>query len=138
MLHLSNDLRDEILEAADSAFPHECCGMIEGASADLTWRAHAIHRARNVAEDAANHFLIDPQLQFDLLRKLRGSERRIIGCFHSHPNGLTAPSADDRAKAIEPNFLWLIAAGVKPGGFALNAYVFAEDAGHFVPLNLCP
>ena len=138
MLHLSQDLRDEILDAASAAFPMECCGLIEGVCTKGTWHALAVHKAKNLAEDSANHFLVDPQLHFELLRSLRGSERRIIGCFHSHPNGLSAPSSDDRATAIEPNFVWLIAFGEKADAFGLSAYVFDNAAGEFVSLNLCP
>lgn len=138
MLHLSQDLRDEILDAASTAFPDECCGLIEGFSKAGAWHAVAVHRARNLAMDPSNHFLVDPQVHFDLLRSLRGSERRIIGCFHSHPNGLSVPSANDRAMAIEPNFVWLIASGEKADVFVLSAYVFDDRAGDFSPLNLYP
>ena len=137
MIHLSQNLRDDILDAASAAFPMECCGLIEGVFTTDTWHALAVHKAKNLAEDSANHFLVDPQAHFELLRSLRGSERRIIGCFHSHPNGLSVPSADDRAKAIEPNFVWLIASGEKAGAFGLSAYVFDKCAGDFTPLILC-
>jgi len=129
-------LRDQIISAASAAFPLECCGLIDGVATGDAWHAHAIHQAKNLAKDPADHFLVDPQTHFELLRGLRGSERRIIGCFHSHPNGLATPSADDRAKAIEQDFVWLIASGAKMGTFDLHAYVFAEAAGGFVPLEL--
>jgi proteasome lid subunit RPN8/RPN11 len=137
MLHLSQTLRDEILDAAGAAFPMECCGLIEGVCTTDMWRAIAVHRTRNLADDPTHYFLVDPQAHFELLRSLRGSERRIIGCFHSHPNGLSVPSANDRAKAIEPDFVWLIVFGEKAGSFGLNAYVFDKRAGDFVALRLC-
>lgn len=136
VLHLSQDLRDEIIDAARAAFPLECCGLIEGVYTTGAWHALAIHNARNLAEDPANHFLVDPQTHFELLRNLRGSERRIIGCFHSHPNGRAAPSAADRSEAIEHDFVWLIASGEKADAFDLNAYVFANITDGFVPLTL--
>ncbi len=138
MLHLSQELREEIQFAANAAFPDECCGLIEGFSTADTWHAVAVHRARNLAENPAVRFLVDPQLHFELLRRLRGTERRIIGCFHSHPNGLSAPSENDRAMAIEPNFVWLIAAGTSAEQFSLNAFVFDERSRDFVPLDLSP
>jgi proteasome lid subunit RPN8/RPN11 len=137
-LHLSENLCDQIIEAARAAYPLECCGLIEGAAAKGSWYAHAIHHGKNLAEDPETHFLIDPQMHFELLRRLRGSERCIIGCFHSHPNGLSTPSADDRAKAIEVDFVWLIASRDRAGFFGLSAYVFSETAGDFAALRLCP
>lgn len=118
-----------MLGSAGRAFPLECCGLIEGIRIEGGWRVTALHEAANVAEDPARRFLIDPQVQFDLIRTLRGRETRIIGCFHSHPVGPAEPSATDRAQALEDDFLWLIAGGSADSGFTLQAYVFSEESG---------
>ena len=128
VLHLPDELAAAVLKAAARAHPNEACGLIEGIETKDGWRALAIHEAANVADDPARRFLIDPEVQFALLRKLRGSEKRIIGCFHSHPNGRAEPSATDRANAYESDFLYLIAAGTNDL-FTLKAYLFDEPAG---------
>ena len=129
MLHLSDELAAQMLGAAARAFPLECCGLIEGIRVDGGWRAAALHEAANLADEPSRRFLIDPQMQFDLMRRLRKSENCIIGCFHSHPGGPPEPSATDRAGAYEDDFLWLIAGGSAQSGFTLQAYVFSEEAG---------
>ena len=129
VLHLSDALAAQMLGAAARAFPLECCGLLEGTRIESGWRAAALHESANLAEDPARRFLIDPQTQFDLERTLRTSANRIIGCFHSHPDGHPSPSATDRAGAYEDDFLWLIAAGSAQTGFTLQAYVFSEEAG---------
>jgi proteasome lid subunit RPN8/RPN11 len=128
-LYLSDELAAQMLGAAARAFPLECCGLIEGVRMEGGWRVTALHEAANMAEDPARRFLIDPQRQFDLMRALRASETRIIGCFHSHPAGPAEPSAADRAQALEHDFLWLIAGGSAESGFTLQAYVFTEQSG---------
>ena len=128
-LFLSDELAAQMLGAAARAFPRECCGLIEGTRTQGGWRVTALHETANLAEDPSRHFLIDPQSQFDLMRALRASETRIIGCFHSHPTGPAEPSATDRAQAFEDDFLWLIAGGSVDSGFTLQAYVFTEEAG---------
>ena len=133
-LHLPDELAARVLLAASRAFPNECCGLIEGTDAPDGWRALAIHEAKNIAEDPERRFLIDPQAQFDLIRRLRDTNTRIIGCFHSHPNGDPAPSAADRAEAYESDFLYLIAAGTADM-FTLKAYLFTEPAG-FSPVTI--
>jgi desampylase len=133
-LHLPDDLAARVLLAASRAYPNECCGLIEGVVTPDGWRALDIHEAANLAENPKRRFLIDPQVQFDLMRALRQSERRIIGCFHSHPDGEPAPSAADRAEAYERDFLYLIAAGVS-GLFRLKAYLFTDPTG-FSPLTI--
>ena len=135
VLHIAKHLSDLILAAARDAFPNECCGLIEGVAQDEGWRALALHPARNLASNPEAEFLVDPQTQFDLLHRLRGTERRIIGCFHSHPNGDAAPSDTDRAGALEPDFVWVIAAGNPQCGFALNAFLVGP-VNEFLPLAL--
>jgi proteasome lid subunit RPN8/RPN11 len=128
-LHLSDELAAQMLGAAALAFPLECCGLIEGIRIEGGWRVTALHEAANVAEDPERRFLIDPQRQFELMRALRTGETRIIGCFHSHPEGPPEPSATDRSEAFEDDFLWLIAGGSAESGFTLQAYLFTEDSG---------
>jgi proteasome lid subunit RPN8/RPN11 len=60
---------------------------------------------------------------------LRGKDTRIIGCFHSHPDGVAEPSATDRADAYEADFLYLIAAGAPMQAFTLRAYLFDAADG---------
>jgi proteasome lid subunit RPN8/RPN11 len=123
-LLLPEALRAQILEAAKRAHPSECCGLIEGVADENGWSALALHETNNLAGDPSRRFLIDPELQFRLLRRLRGSGRSVIGCFHSHPGGTASPSEQDREEAGEDGFLWLVAAGTPEGGYDLRAHVF--------------
>jgi proteasome lid subunit RPN8/RPN11 len=134
ILHLPDELAARVLQAASRAYPNECCGLIEGVDAPDGWRALDIHKAKNIAENPTRRFLIDPQAQFDLMRRLRDTNSRIIGCFHSHPDGRAEPSAADRAEAYETDFLYLIAAG-SPEFFTLKAHLFTGPVG-FVPLAI--
>ena len=135
VLYLSDELAAQMLGAAARAFPLECCGLIEGMRVESGWRAAALHQSANLAEDPARRFLIDPQRQFDLMRALREGETRIIGCFHSHPNGSPEPSATDRANGLESDFLWLIAGGSPEGGFTLKAYLVWDEGSCEVVLR---
>jgi proteasome lid subunit RPN8/RPN11 len=132
VLFFPDTQHEQLTAEARAAFPLECCGLIEGAATPEGWRVSALHRSKNLAADPAQNFQIDPQVQFDLLRRLRGTERAIIGCYHSHPSGLGAPSDRDRAEAIDDGFVWLIA-----GKGEWKAYVFDADARDFVPLKVC-
>lgn len=81
-------------------------------------------------------FLIDPRVQFKLLRKFRGSDVGIIGCFHSHPDGAAAPSPTDLAQALEDDFVWLVLGGNPRSGFAIGAYVYEAERKAFETLIL--
>ena len=109
VLVLPDLLRTQLMTEARKAFPCECCGLVEGTISGSHARATALHAARNLAVEP-DRFEIDPEVQFTLLRGLRGTARQIIGCYHSHPNGRPEPSERDLAAASEDGFLWLIAA----------------------------
>jgi proteasome lid subunit RPN8/RPN11 len=119
---LPERLRAQILAEAHAAAPRECCGLVlgrrEGVDAVL---AAALHPARNVAV-AADRFEIAPEDHFRALRAAREAGQAVIGCYHSHPNGVAQPSAHDVAGAGEDNFLWLIAT---PAG-TLAAFVYRD------------
>lgn len=117
-------LRGQILREARQASPQECCGLVEGARAADGFRITALHPARNLA-GAPDRFEIDPRDQFAAHKCARARGSAIVGCYHSHPNGRTEPSAADLAGAGEENFLWLIASDE-------SLAVFVYSGGRFV------
>ena len=112
MLRLPSALHAQILAEARGAFPNECCGLIEGERMGEAVRVTALHATANLAPDPARGFEIDAAAHIRLRCALRGTPREVVGCYHSHPNGLAGASATDRARNrdAEPEFLWLIAA----------------------------
>jgi proteasome lid subunit RPN8/RPN11 len=118
-LVLPISLQEQIAQEARAEFPHECCGLIEGERDGDTFQATTLHPACNLATEN-DRFEIDPAEQFRLMRKLRGTGRDIIGCYHSHPNGKAEPSARDGES--EDGFLWLIAALDDAGTVSLSAH----------------
>ena len=132
-LVLAPRLCAQIAEAARTAFPRECCGLIEGVRDGDTVRVGALHATRNIA-GPDNRFEIDPAEHFALLRKARGTARAIVGCYHSHPNGVSEPSALDRKMCGETGFIWLVI-GVSATA-TLVPRAFCDDGLRFVPLEL--
>ena len=126
-LHLPNALRDTIAAQARAAFPNECCGLIEGTSEGASAHATAVHPMSNLA-DTPDRFEIDPAEQIKLMRELRGAGRKIIGCYHSHPNGRAEPSQTDLKSAFDEEFLWLIAALGPEKEAELSAFILRDGA----------
>ena len=106
IVELSNSQSDIITLESEKAFPRECCGLLIGSGENPVIVSRVVI-AENLA-DSSNRFLIDPQCQFEWLRKLRGSDERIVGLYHSHPNGRVDPSPHDAEMAIEQGQIWLI------------------------------
>ena len=114
MIILTAAQLSEIESAAEAAYPAECCGLLVGQDDDDgTVRVSRIVASRNLrADDRNDRFEIDPQVQFDLMRALRGTDERIVGHHHSHPNHPARPSETDASKIFDAELIWIITAVV--------------------------
>jgi proteasome lid subunit RPN8/RPN11 len=108
-LILSKAQDADLRAAALKAYPRECCGLLVGHGAAEVIVTGVIPAA-NLADDPAQRFLIDPQVQFDQLRALRAGPERIVGHYHSHPDGRAELSRHDRAMADDPEAVWVVMA----------------------------
>ena len=86
----------------------------------------------NVAADPARTFSIDPQAQFDQLRAARDAGLRVIGHYHSHPNGGAMPSSHDLAMAYDPHAIWVVLAAFPGGASAPKAFRHPAGSDGFV------
>jgi proteasome lid subunit RPN8/RPN11 len=116
----------EMLAHARDESPNECCGLLVG-------RRGAVERsvrARNL-ELGPTRYLIDPQDHFTAMKDARGEGRQVVGAYHSHPSGGTAPSPSDIAEASGgPDFLYVIvspASGRVGGYFVKNGDVIVAE-----------
>lgn len=122
-------LLDEIRARADAS-DEEVCGLLLGRS-DRVTRARP---CRNVAADPGRSFEIDPAQLIAALRAERDGGPRVVGCYHSHPSGSSAPSFRDAAGAAPNGWLWLIVARDRIGLW--RAVPAGERHGRFDPLPL--
>jgi proteasome lid subunit RPN8/RPN11 len=86
-------VEDVVAHARDSR-PHECCGLLLGQGDHIVTTI----RARNIAEQPAVRFLIDPKDQIAARRTARDQQLDIVGFYHSHPHSRAHPSATDLAE----------------------------------------
>jgi proteasome lid subunit RPN8/RPN11 len=128
-------LHAQLENAARAAFPRECCGLVEGSISGSIANAAALHPTRNLSAEA-DRFEIDPAVHFNLLRRLREAQQQIIGCYHSHPNGRSEPSARDRVGAAEAGFLWLIAALDADRSKRPRIAAFVSTGGAFADVHI--
>ncbi len=102
---------DAIVEHARDDAPDECCGLLVGSGEriDEAVRTPSVERS-------PTRYQVDPSAHIALIKRLRGSERAIVGAYHSHPQRPAVPSASDIAEAYYPEFVYVIVslAGVEP------------------------
>jgi [CysO sulfur-carrier protein]-S-L-cysteine hydrolase len=108
-LHLSASQAEALRRAATEAYPQECCGFLTGVGESHITISDVLPTV-NVAAEPCRTFAIDPQAHFDLLRATRGTRKRVVGHYHSHPDGGPVPSPRDLDKAYDPKMIWVVIA----------------------------
>ncbi len=138
-LHLSAYQADILRQAAAAAYPHECCGLLvgEGESAIVITE---IVPTTNTADDPRRGFSINPQAQFDLLRRVRAGRGRVVGHYHSHPDGRAIPSSHDLAMAYDPEAIWVVMAASAGTASQPKAFRHTHDIDGFaeIPVAISP
>lgn len=127
---ISSEALDFLLITAAASPDREVCGLLLGEEN----RIFAVVPCANVSPEPWQRFEIDPAALIAAHRSARGGGPAVIGHYHSHPNGLAAPSPRDAADAAPDGTIWLIV-----GGGAVTAWravAAGRRHGRFDPLTL--
>lgn len=122
VIELPADVRAEIVAHAQREAPNECCGLLIGANA----RIESSVAVANVDPRPRQRFTVDPAAHIALNRRLRGSGRAVMGCYHSHPASPARPSPSDIAEATADDFVWLVVSLLPPSP---SIAAFAIESG---------
>lgn len=148
MIILTPAAREIIARQAETAYPHECVGLLIGRlegerkivediyAAQNTWSADIALTATDHEHSLRDRFYLDPR---DYLRADRAAQQQgldIIGCYHSHPDHPAIPSERDLLGAQGvgggPSFSFLILS-VRSGQAAeLTAWLLNTNAERFI------
>lgn len=74
----------------------------------------------NIAVDPARAFEIDPAQLIAAHRQARGEGTKVVGHYHSHPNGREEPSDRDREMIGAPGEIWIVLANGRARAFVVN------------------
>ncbi len=147
MIVIARDVLRQIMDAAESAYPGECCGLLAGhvlpSGAIEVTRAY---RSANLSRER-KRFEIDPRLWVDVSRALGRGPLKVVGLYHSHPDGPAQPSAVDLEAAWGEELAWVIVSvssgaeplepGDEPGrpqAIQVTAHILDHDGQQFRPL----
>ena len=98
--HSEQELVTAIRAGDDRAFEELYALYRERIFAFILSKVHDHGRAEDIAQEVF----------MSALRRLRGTDRRIVGHYHSLPNGAGALSAHDLAMAYDPTAIWIVIA----------------------------
>jgi proteasome lid subunit RPN8/RPN11 len=131
MICIRRAAAEALLAHARAESPYECCGLLIG-QPRLVERVMPAANAKR----SETSYLIDPADHFAAIRAARAEGQAVVGGYHSHPRGLSLPSATDLTESAGADFLYVIAAPADRGGWRLAAFYL--DSGNFTEVPLVP
>lgn len=123
--------REALVADCVARYPEEACGLLIGRRDNDTVVVTRVAPSPNLSRAPRTSFEIDTKLRLDLARELRGGPTAVVGLYHSHPEGDAAPSATDRARAWEPDLVWVIVALERGRVAALAAHAITPAGATF-------
>lgn len=135
ILQISAELLKQVVDAAEQAWPAEACGLLVGRGKGQLVRVTRVVPAANLAAEP-DRFEMDPLVRLAVEKEVRDTKDRILGHYHSHPDGTAEPSGVDRQYAFEPDLAWVIV-GIA-GGQAIQtlAHRFDDKRNGFRPVPI--
>jgi proteasome lid subunit RPN8/RPN11 len=131
MLRIRKSVLEEIEAHMRETYPHECCGLIIGASDNGVRTGLGSRRCRNLnTERAADRYELDPMDMLRAGKDLEGSDRDIVGVYHSHPDHPSRPSEFDRDRAW-PGWSYVIGSVMKGEVSLVQSWELDEGAKRF-------
>lgn len=147
-LCLPTDNKAQILAHCAESFPREACGLLIGHEGRVT----KVIASPNLSVTPEKAFEIDPALIIHHQKAIRNQKAprnqkvsrnqkkyrtgpdKIIGHYHSHPDGQAAPSIRDQQQNYDTALIWVIVSTTKMGAQDINA--FATYDGQLVDINI--
>jgi len=129
-LFLPPDQKAQILIHCAESFPHEACGLLIGQGGHVT----KVIASPNLSATPEKAFEIDPALIIHHQKATRNQKAprnqkdgcrgpdKIMGHYHSHPNGQAQPSQHDQEQNYDTALIWVIVSISKKGAQDINAF----------------
>jgi proteasome lid subunit RPN8/RPN11 len=105
------EIRRAMVAHAVFCFPEEACGLL---AADDEGRLRMAYCLSN-AERSPVAYTLEPGEHFRALRHAEARGWHLAGVFHSHTHSPAYPSCTDVARALEPDWLYLLVSLEDPG-----------------------
>ena len=99
--------KDDVLKIflqGEKEAPVEACGYLTGKDDTVV----KIFSMKNV-DNSEDHFSLDPDEQFKVMREARSEGLDIIGVYHTHPVSPARPSDEDIKLAYDADKVYVIA-----------------------------
>ncbi|MBC7189868.1 M67 family metallopeptidase [Candidatus Aerophobetes bacterium] len=103
MIILKKEQLNFIIEHCRREYPLEACGILLGKDK----KVEEIFSTKN-ARNSSTEYLVDPEEQFRIFKKIWKREKELVGIYHSHPVSPAYPSEKDKKMAFYPEASYII------------------------------
>lgn len=125
IIHLPEEYYRRIITHSRKELPNEACGLIEGVKqSEEEYRVTSVFEMRNI-DATSDHFSMDPEEQFKVVKEIRKNGRELIGNYHSHPTTPSRPSREDIRLAYNQELIYFIVSLIDDSP-VLNAFKIKE------------
>ena len=132
-MRILREALDAVAEQALRHHPAECCGVLLAGGGDRSIVTRAM-AADNAEEDRPQDvYVLGHRAHLRAVEMEAAGSARIVGYYHSHPNGSAEPSRRDRDEAV-PGAVYLIAS-VRENRVEHAAWRLADDEFVSVPVE---
>ena len=102
-LEIPNTIFQQMVAQAKALAPVEDCGILAGSSG----KVEKLYQMTNT-DNSSTHYMMDPKEQFAAVKDIRSAGLEMLAIYHSHPETLARPSAEDIRLALTPDVIYLI------------------------------
>lgn len=107
MIKIPKDYFDKIIAAAQTGISEEICGLLAGTVSNDEKMVKEIYFIENT-DHSNEHFAMNIKEQFDAVKDMRSRGFVLLGMFHSHPEGPSELSAEDKRLAYDKTVSYLV------------------------------
>ena len=130
MIRISKTIVEEIHKQGLQEAPYEACGYLAGLDDSLV----RVFPMKNV-DHSEEHFSLDPQEQFAVIKKVRQEALQLLAVYHTHPVSPARPSEEDIRLAYDPDIIYVIGS-LAEKDFVVRAFNIKNGIVSPVPLEV--
>lgn len=130
-LEIPNHIFARMVEQAKAEAPIEACGILAGSSD----RVEKLYVMTN-ADRSSDHFMMEPEEQFAVVKDIRSASLEMLAIYHSHPETTARPSAEDIRLALTPDVIYVIVSLQDVRAPVVKGFLIEEHNISTVPVEI--
>ncbi len=79
-LEIPNNIFEQMIQQAKAEAPIEACGILAGRDGQV----ERLYKMTN-ADQSSDHFMMEPEEQFKVVKDIRAAGLEMLAIYHSHP-----------------------------------------------------